>query len=174
MPTAEKEAAIAEMTERLKASEIAIATNYTGMNVAQATDLRNQLRQAGVEFKIYKNTLAKIALKNHGVEEAGDFIDGATAWAFSTDPVAPAKVLKDFGKEVKFVKMTGGVLSGKPVSADELFALADLPPREALLSQIAGLFEAPMSQMAALLNALPQQTAGLIDALETKRKDGAA
>lgn len=174
MPTKEKELAIAEMTERLKANQIAIATNYIGMNVAQATELRAKLREAGVQFKVYKNTLAKRALTEIGVEEAGDCIDGATAWAFSEDPVAPAKVLKEFSKDVKFVKMTGGVLDGKAVSAEQLNALADLPPREVLLSQIAGLFEAPMSNIAALLNALPQQMVGLIEALETKKQGEAA
>lgn len=173
MPTQEKENAIAEFKEKFERSEIAIMTNYIGINVEKVTELRKKLREAGVEFKVFKNTLAKIALKDLGVSGTDAFFNGPTAWAFSKDPVAPAKILKEFGKTSEFIKMTGGVLSGKAVSTADLQELADLPPREVLLAQIAGLFESPMSQFAALLNALPQNVASLIDELE-KKKSGAA
>jgi len=170
LPTPEKEAAVAELKERIGNAEIAIMSQYIGIDVAGVTALRKEMRDAGVEYKVYKNTLAQRALDELGLGEAGALMTGPTAWVFSSDPVAPAKILKDFGKESKFVAMSGGILTGKVVSAAELESLADLPSREVLLSQIAGIFEAPMSNMAAALNALPQNVVGLIDALHQKRE----
>ncbi|NLF57623.1 MAG: 50S ribosomal protein L10, partial [Candidatus Hydrogenedens sp.] len=100
------------MKARLAECEVAIAAKYIGINVAQATDLRNRLRDSGVEFKVYKNTLSRRALRELGIENAADCMEGPTAWAFCKDPVAPAKILQEFGKEVPFVAMMGGVLSG--------------------------------------------------------------
>lgn len=168
MPTTEKESSVAELKERLQGSQVAIASRYIGINTGDVSELRKRMREAGIEYKVYKNTLARIALRDLGMGE-GEFMEGPTAWAFSTDPVAPAKILKEFAATNKFVGMTGGILTGKAVSAKDLETLADLPSREQLLSQIAGLFAAPMSNMAAALNALPQNVAGLIDALEQKQ-----
>lgn len=170
MATPEKAAAIAELKERISNAELTVMSQYVGIDVAGVTELRKQMREAGVEYKVYKNTLARRALDELGLSEAGQHLNGPTAWAFSSDPVTPAKLIKEFGKESKFVGMTGGVLSGSVVSGAQLEALADLPSRQEMLSQIAGLFEAPMSNMAGALNALPQNVAGLIAALQEKRE----
>ena len=167
MPTKEKIEAVAEMKERLANNQIAIATKYVGMNVFQATNLRTKLRESGVEFKVYKNTLASRALNELGMGKAADFMEGPTAWAFSKDPVAPAKVLKDFGKDVPFVVMQGGVLEGQPVTAAQLEALASLPPREVLIAQVVGTIAMPLRNAVGVLGALPR---GLVNALDQIRK----
>ena len=174
MPTQAKIDAVAEIKQQLENNSIAIITSYVGINVDKATTLRKNLREAGVEYKVYKNNLAKIALTELGLEGAAQYMNGPTGWAFSNDPMAPAKVLKEFSKKNKKVTMDGGVLDGVIVDQAQLNALAELPSREQLLAQIVGLIAAPMSNMAALFNALPQNIAGLIDALEQKKAGEAA
>lgn len=170
MATPEKEAAITELKGNIEASTVAIMAKYQGITVEQVTELRSQMRGQNVTFKVFKNTLAKRALDELDLGDASQYMDGPTVWAFSDDPVAPAKILKDFGKGVDAISMVGGVLEGEVVNQDKLQALADLPSREQLLAQIAGLFAAPMSNMAALFNALPQNMVGLIDALKEKKE----
>ena len=99
----DKESAVAEIKESIQKSSVAIMSKYQGITVAQVTDLRNKLRAQGVTYKVYKNTLAKRALDELGIGDAAKYMDGPTAWAFSADPVAPAKVLKEFGATVKVV-----------------------------------------------------------------------
>lgn len=175
MARPEKIEAVAEMKERLEACEIAIATQYVGINVEKVTELRRQLRAAGVEFKVYKNTLARRALKELDLEGAADFMSGPTAWAFSKDPVAPAKILRDFAKKSPKVQMVGGVLSGKPVNGDQLKALATLPTREQLLGQVVGTIAAPLRNFVGVLNAVPRNLVSVIDQIEKKKsEEGAA
>jgi len=120
LPKPEKITAVSEIRKRLQENDIAILTKYVGINVAQVTELRTKLRAAGVEFKVYKNTLGRLALRELGLEAAADFMEGPTAWAFSKDPVAPAKILKEFSGNLKFVSMVGGVLEGKVVTKAQL------------------------------------------------------
>lgn len=171
MATPKKIADVAELKERLESSEIAIATKYTGISVAQVTELRRQLREAGVEYKVYKNTLARRALKEMDVEAAADFMDGPTAWVFSSDPVAPAKILKAYGKKVTSVAMVGGVLGGKPVDAAQLIELASLPSREQLLAQVVGTIAAPLRNLVGTLNALPRNLVSVIDQIQKKKAE---
>ena len=174
MPTKEKIEAVAEMKERLANNQIAIATKYVGMNVFQATNLRSKLRESGVEFKVYKNTLARLALREMGMEKAADFMEGPTAWAFSKDPVSPAKVLQDFGKEVPFVAMQGGVLEGQPVSAAQLEALASLPPRDVLIAQVVGTMAMPLRNAVGALSALPRNLVNALDQIRKQKEEQAA
>ena len=173
LPTQQKIDAVAEMTQRLEGCQIAVAAKYVGMNVAQASELRNRLRAAGVEFKVYKNTLARRALRSQGMEAAADFMEGPTAWAFSKDPVAPAKILKDFGKEVAFVSMVGGVLEGKPVTAAQLEALAGLPPREQLIAQVVGTMAMPLRNTVGVLAALPRNLVNVLDQIRQQKEQAA-
>ncbi len=174
MPTQQKIDAVAEMKARLEKCEIAVATKYIGLNVAQATDLRNRLRANGIEFKVYKNTLATIALTELGMEGAAGCMDGPTAWAFSKDPVAPAKVLKEFGKEVQFVSMVGGVLQGQPVNAAQLDALASLPPRDQLIAQVVGTIAMPLRNAVGALSALPRNLVNALDQIRKQKEEQAA
>jgi large subunit ribosomal protein L10 len=167
----EKEASVAELTGRIEANSIAILTQYQGLNVAQATELRRKLRENGVTFKVYKNTLAKIALTNLGLEQAAEFMEGPTAWAFCEDPVAPAKVLKEFGKGVEFVCMTGGILDGEVMSREKLQHLADLPSQEELIAQVVGTVAQPLRSLVGAVSALPRNLASVIDQIRKQKEE---
>ncbi|MBI2432409.1 MAG: 50S ribosomal protein L10 [Candidatus Hydrogenedentes bacterium] len=174
MPTQEKEASVAEFLKNLGESEVAIATKYVGINVAQVTELRRRLREANVEYKVFKNTLSRIALREAGVEKAADCMQGPTAWAFCKDPVTPAKILKQFGTEVKFVTMAGGVLSGRAVTGPQLEALASLPPRDVLIAQVVGTIAMPLRNCVGVLNALPRNLVNVLDQIRKQKEEGTA
>lgn len=168
-PRPEKVAVVAEVTEKLSAADAALLTEYRGMSVKAMSELRRALKPAGGEYKVYKNTLVRFAARNAGVEGADDLLTGPTAIAFVQGDVAgAAKALRDYAKTNQALVIKGGVLAGKVISAEDVTALADLPPREVVLSQIAGLFEAPLSQMASLLEAVPRTFAYGIQALIDK------
>ncbi len=171
MPREDKVQAVAEIKERIQDSDIAIMTQYVGINVAQATEMRKTLREAGVTYKVYKNNLARRALRELELEDAAECMEGPIAWAFSEDPVLPAKILKEIGGKVKFVKMTGGILSGKKVSAEELKALADLPSREQLLAQVAGTIAAPLRNLLSVLNATPRNLVNVLDQVRKQKEE---
>jgi len=171
LPTPEKEQIVAEIKENISNSQVSIMTQYVGLNVAQATELRKQLREAGVKFKVYKNTLASIALADLNFESASPMMEGPTSWAFSSDPVSPAKILKDFSKEVPFIVMRGGVLSGSVVSADQLNALADLPSREQLIAQVVGTIAMPLRNTVGVLNALPRNLVNALDQIRKQKEE---
>lgn len=173
MPTQQKAESIAELKERLQQAKVAVMTKYVGINAEQSESLRKKLRDEKVSLKVYKNTLAKRALDELGLGEAAAFMEGPTGWAFSNDPVAPAKILKDFGKDVPLVSMVGGVLEGRVVSKAQLDALASLPPRQVLLGQVAGAVAAPISSFASVLQALPRNLANVLDQVR-QQKEGAA
>ncbi len=175
MPTQENIQTVAEIKTLLENNDIAIITRYKGMNVAQVTNLRRKLRESGVEYKVFKNTLSRLALKELGLEDAAQYMDGPTAWAFCPDPLTPTKLLKSFGKEVKFVSMLGGVLTGQVVNKEQLDALADLPSREQLLAQVVGTIAAPLSNLVGVLNAVPRNFVNVLDQIrEQKEKADAA
>ena len=174
MPRPEKVAAIAEIKDRIKDSEIAILTQYMGINVEQVTELRRKLRESDVDYKVYKNTLAKRALDELDLGEAAKFMDGPTAWAFSKDPVAPAKILKEFADSVKFIAMSGGILDGKIISQAQLEALATLPSRDQLLAQLVGTIAAPLRNFVGALNAIPRNFVNVLDQIKKKKEEEGA
>jgi len=171
LPTPEKERVIAEIKERIERSEIVVITRYIGINVAQVTELRKKLRSQGVLFKVYKNTLAKRALDDLGLSAASSFVEGPTVWAFSNDPAAVTKTLKEFAGTVEFVGMNGGVLGGQVVSSAELTALADLPPRDVLLAQVVGTVAAPLRNLVGTLNALPRNLVSVLDQIRKQKEE---
>jgi large subunit ribosomal protein L10 len=168
-PRPEKVAVVAEVTEKISAADAALLTEYRGMSVKAMSELRRALKPVGGEYKVYKNTLVRFAARNAGVDGADDMLTGPIAVAFVQGDVAgAAKALRDYAKTNQALVIKGGVLAGKVISAEDVTALADLPPREVVLSQIAGLFEAPLSQMASLLEAVPRTFAYGIQALIDK------
>ena len=174
MPKPEKIEAVAELKERLQSAKLAVMTKYVGINADQSESLRKTLRTNKVSMKVYKNTLAKRALDELGLGEAAAFMSGPTGWAFSDDPVSPAKVLKDFSKDVPLVEMVGGVLEGRVVTKKQLDALATLPSREVLLGQVAGTLAAPISSFASVLNALPRNLASVLEQVRKQEEEAAA
>jgi large subunit ribosomal protein L10 len=171
MKKAEKEASVQSFREELDGAQIAIVTQYQGITVEQVTRLRTRLREKGVTFRVYKNTLAKRALDERGLGAVAKFMEGPTAWAFCKDPVAPAKVLKEFSKEVGKVAMRGGILDGKAVTGAQLKALAELPSREVLLSQLVGTFAAPIRKFLGTLEAVPRNFVNVLDQVKKQKEE---
>jgi large subunit ribosomal protein L10 len=175
-PREEKVAVVAEVQARLEAAEAAIITEYRGMTVAQISNLRRQLREAGGEYKVYKNTLVRFAARNLQME-LDDLLVGPTAIAFvnakddgsAADLAGVAKALRSYSREVPALVVKGGVLGTRAIGAEDARALADMPTREQILAQIAGLIEAPLSQVAGLLAAVPRDIAYAVQALVDAR-----
>lgn len=174
LPTPDKINDVAELKEKIAASEVAIMTRYVGINVAQVTNLRKRLREAEVDYKVYKNTLATRALNELGLGEAAQFMEGPTAWAFSKDPVTPAKILREFTATSKFVAMQGGVLAGRVVTKEQLDSLATLPSRDQLLAQVVGTIAMPLRNLLGVLNAVPRDLVSVLDEIRKKKEAEAA
>jgi large subunit ribosomal protein L10 len=175
-PRPEKVAVVDEVRERFANADAALLTEYRGMNVKALAELRRQLRPAGGEYKVYKNTLVRFAVRDHGVDGADELLTGPTAIAFvQGDVAAVAKALRDAAKTNPNLVVKGGLLGTKVLSAADVGALADLPPREVLLAQLARAFQAPLVQMAGLLQALPRNFAyGLKALIDQGGASGAA
>ncbi len=173
MARAEKEAAVAEITERFQSSSGAVLTEYRGLTVAQLGALRRSLGEHAT-FAVVKNTLTKIAATEAGVAgQLGDLLVGPSAIAFvQGDVVEAAKGLRDFSRANPFLVIKGGVLDGRAMTPDEIVRLADLESREVLLAKLAGAMKASLSGAAATFAALPTQMARLLAALEEKRGGG--
>jgi len=171
-PRAEKVAVVDEVRERFADASAALLTEYRGLDVAAMADLRRALREAGSEYKVYKNTLVRFAARDAGLE-LDDLLTGPTAIAFvgerpdgtAGDPVTVAKALRDFGRNYPALVVKGGIMAGTALSAEQAKALADIEPREVLLSRLAGGFAAPMQKFAGLLEALPRNFAYGLKAL---------
>ena len=181
MARPDKAAAVAELADEFRSSNAAVLTDYRGLSVAELQELRRSLGESA-KYAVVKNTLTKIAVKDAGVEELTELLVGPSAIAFvKGDPVEAAKGLRDFARAHPFLVIKGGVLDGRPLSADEISKLADLESREVLLARLAGamkagpqqaasLFVAPLSQMARLVEALRQkveQEGGPADTTDT-------
>ncbi|AHF05886.1 50S ribosomal protein L10 [Desulfitobacterium metallireducens] len=152
MPNYEGKAqVVTEIKEKFQGASGVVIADYRGITVAQATQLRAQLRQAGVEYRVLKNTLVSRAAHEVGIEGLDSYLEGPTAVAFSADPVAPAKVLSDFAKGVKTFAIKGGVVEGKVVDSNGVKALAELPSREVLLTQVVRGMQAPLVGMVNVL-----------------------
>ena len=171
-PRAEKLAVVEEVREKFSASDAVILTEYRGLDVPAMAELRKALREAGGEYKVYKNTLVRFAVDELGLE-VEDLLTGPTAIAFvgeqsdgsAGDQVALARALKDFAKANESLVIKGGVLDEQRLTVEEILVLAEIAPREELLARLAGAMAAPMQQFAALLNALPQNLAYALKAL---------
>ncbi len=165
-PRAEKVAAVEEVAGKLASADAVIVTEYRGMKVGQLGGLRRTLRDAGAEYKVYKNTLARRGAEQAGVDGLDELLVGPTGLAFvQGDAAAVAKALKDAAKTNPLLVLKGGVMSGRAMSAKDVEALADLPSRDVLLAQLAGAFQAPLTKMAGLLQALPRNFAYGLKAL---------
>jgi large subunit ribosomal protein L10 len=172
MARADKEAAVAGLTEQLRSSSGAVLADYRGLSVAQLAELRRSLAE-NATFIVVKNTLTKLAVKDAGLEEElSELLTGPSAIAFvNGDVVEAAKGLRDFSTAHQALVIKGGVLDGKQVTPAEIRTLADLESREVLLSKLAGAMKASMSNAAALFNALPTQAAQLAEALRVKLEE---
>jgi len=162
----EKERVVADLVERLRASDTLIVADYRGLTMPQIDGVRTEVLKHGARFTVVKNTLTKRAAEEAGVPELVELLDGPTAIAFvgDGDMVGVAKALNDTARQTKILSLRGGILQGKPMSAEEVRDLASLPPADVLRGQVLGAIVAPLSAIAALINAPLQDLVGLIDA----------
>ena len=172
MKKTEKEVFVTEFRERLGRSQVFYLTDFTGLDVKSLSKLRQNLRDSGAEYVVGKNRLIHLALKESDLPDLGDALNGPTGVVFGFDDVVgPAKVLTDFAKDNQdrpAFKL--GVLDKKVIQPAQISALAKLPSREVLLSQLAGALQAPMAALAGVLDAKLQEMSGLLDALKNKRE----
>jgi large subunit ribosomal protein L10 len=161
----EKQQVVDHIASKLRGSKSTVLVDYRGLNVAQVTELRRQLREAGVEFKVYKNSLARRATQETEMTDLDTHLVGPTAIAFSIeDVVAPAKILSDFAKKNNALEIKAGIVEGKVVDVSEIKALADLPSREGLLSMLLSVLQAPMRNFALVTKAVAEQKEGNTEA----------
>lgn len=166
MNRTEKEQIVQELAQRLAVTQAAFLADYRGINVEQATALRRELTQAGVEYRVVKNKLLKLAAQGTPAEGLQAYCAGPTAIALSgDDPVAPAKILSKFAKTVEAFELKAGVLSGKLMTVAEINALADLPSREELLAKALSSMNAPVSNFVGTLAAIPRSFVQVLNAI---------
>lgn len=144
----EKQAFVASLRDSLEGKKLVVVTQQTGLTVAEVTDLRAKMRAAGANYKVIKNTLARLAVQDTSVAPLGDYFKGAVALAFSDDPVAAAKVAVEFAKTNKKINVVAAALDGKLLDDASVNALAQLPSLDELRGKLIGLLQAPMSKIA--------------------------
>jgi large subunit ribosomal protein L10 len=177
MPRPEKVQAVAEIKERIEDASAVFVTEFRGLSVKQLSQLRRTLRESGADYKVVKMTLARRATDELGIEGIHEYLVGPTGLTFAnTDAVATAKVLRDVGKENDKLVIKAGILQGGQVLLPEqVTKLADIEPREVLLSKIAGAAKAPMAQLAGLVGSFTRNAATMFSQLlEKKESDGPA
>ncbi|UNK17974.1 50S ribosomal protein L10 [Paenibacillus sp. N3/727] len=150
-----KQDAVDVVTAKLRESVTTVVVDYRGLNVTQVTELRKQLREAGIEFQVLKNSLLRRATAAAELSELDEALTGPTAVAFGTeDVVAPARILNDFAKKNDALELKGAVVEGRVIGVDEIKALAELPSREGLLSMLLSVLQAPMRNFALAVKAV--------------------
>jgi len=170
----EKSATIAELREKLGTARGAVLTDFRGLSVAELTELRTLLRKSAVEYRVVKNTLAKMAVRDTDLQELAAYFDGPTAVAISrTDPVAASKVLAAWGKTRPTFLLKGGMLERKVLGPAEMAGLAALPPREVLLARMAGAFWAPLQGLATVLAGPVRALASVLDQVRQHKEKSA-
>ncbi|MEB2300594.1 MULTISPECIES: 50S ribosomal protein L10 [Lysinibacillus] len=153
-----KQVQVQEITEKFQNAASVVVVDYRGLNVTQVTELRKQLREAGVEFKVYKNTLTRRATEAVGLEGINDVLVGPNAIAFSNeDVVAPAKIINEFAKKNEALEIKAGIIEGTISSVEDVKALAELPSREGLLSMLLSVLQAPVRNFALATKAVAEQ-----------------
>jgi len=163
----EKEKVVAELTERLRATDTMIVAGYRGLTMSEIDELRTKLLDAGARFSAVKNTPTRLAAEAAGTKELLDFVDGPTAIAFLNpegDPVAAAKVLNDTARRHDVLVIKGGILDGAVVSDAEVKSLATLPPTDVLQAQLVSAVSGPLMMIVGLFTAPVRDLVNIVDA----------
>jgi large subunit ribosomal protein L10 len=168
----EKEQLVTELTDKIKGAQALYYTDFTGLNVKRMTQLRRELRRAGVEYVVIKNTLALRAVNESGL--VGDRLRGPTGIVVASDALAGAKVLTDFAKaNDQKPAIKGGMFDGRSIDADQVKALASMPSREQLLGELGAGLMAPLAQFAGAMNGMLTMMVGALEALRVQKEGGA-
>ncbi|EHG5976114.1 50S ribosomal protein L10 [Enterococcus faecalis] len=155
---AKKETLVQAAAEKFESAASVVIVDYRGLTVEEVTNLRKQLRDAGVEMKVIKNSILSRAVKKVGLDGLDEVFTGPTAVAFSNDDVvAPAKIIDEFAKDAKALEIKGGVIEGKVSSVEQITALAKLPNREGLLSMLLSVLQAPVRNVAYAVKAVAEK-----------------
>ena len=164
----EKQAIVAALTERIKNASAGVFVDYRGINVAQDTELRTELRKNDVEYSVIKNTLTRFALDDCGLKEIDPILNGTTSLATSTgDPIAPFRIISDYSKKLNDVfNIKAAFMDGKVLSESEIAEISALPSKDALYSQVFGTLLAPITSLAVVLNQILEQKEGGAPAAE--------
>jgi large subunit ribosomal protein L10 len=174
MPTEAKREAVAALRQQLEGSRTLIVSEYRGLTVREIGEIRRSLRKQDVTYRVVKNRLLKIAAADASRSALDELLIGPTAIAFGQDEGRTAKAVMDTMRPYKTVRITGALVGDRAIDAGSVTRLASLPPRDVLLSQIAGVFAAPMATTAGLFDAPLRDVVGLIAALAEKRTAAAA
>ena len=171
----EKAGKVAELKDLLTSSKGVVLVDYCGLTVAEDTELRSKMREAGVKYMVAKNTFIRIAAQEAGIEGLDAYLEHNTAVAFSAeDPVAPAKILNDFSKDHKALEIKAGILDGKVIGLDEVKAVAELPSREELLAKLVGSMQAPISGLVNVLQGTIRNFVYTLEAVRQKKEQESA
>lgn len=167
-----KQPIVQEISEQIKDAQSVVVVDYRGLTVAEDTQLRKQLREAGVAYKVYKNTLVNFAIKRTDFESLSDVLEGPNAFAISTtDATAPARVIAKFAKTAPALEIKAGVVEGTFYDADGMKAIATIPSREELLSKFLGSIQSPIANFARVINQIAEK-GGAAD-VEVKAEEAA-
>lgn len=160
-----------EIKEKIGKAQSMVLVDYRGLNVAQLTELRSQYRKAGVDYKVYKNSMMRFAFKDSGLEEFNEFLKGPNAIAFGyDDPVAAAKITSEFAKTNEMLEIKAGIVDGKVIDVKGVNRLADLPSREVLIAQVLGGFNAPIQGFANVLQGTIRGLAIALNAIAEQKE----
>ena len=153
-----KQPIVAEISEAIKDAQSVVLVDYRGLTVEQDTNLRKQLREAGVTYKVYKNTMMNFAFKGTDFEGLAPYLEGPSAVAISTtDATAPARILAKFAKEAKALEIKAGVVEGNVYDAAGMQAISQIPSRDELISKLLGSLQSPITNFARVMNQLAEK-----------------
>lgn len=166
----QKEARVEELKKQLESKTSVLLGDFTGMDVATATEIRQRFREASVEYRVVKNSLAKLAMEEMGFGALGERMTGPNGFVMTEgDAAAAAKIMVEFEKSSKTPQIRVGIIDSAIVTPTEIRAIAELPPREVLLAQIAAGFQAPVAGLARLLNELSRKLVATLDAVREQK-----
>lgn len=167
----EKEAVVESIKEKIGKAQSIVLLDYRGLTVEEVTSLRDQMRQAGIEYRVLKNTMMTRATDELGIEGAGDLLKGPTAAAFGyEDPAAPAKILVEFIKKAKKTEIKGGMLEGRVIGIDQIKYLAELPSKEVLVAKLLGTMNAPIQNLVGVLAGVPRALVCALAAIQEQKQ----
>ena len=171
MPKPEKEKIVSELKEKIDSANSILLTDFTGLNVEEISELRDQLRDSSIEYRIVKNTLTRISVEELGMNQILNYLDGPTAIAFGLDnPLSPAKIISEYAKKNKKPTVKAFFLDGQIYESSQVAEIAKTPDKKVLQSQLLGTISAPLSNFALSVGNLLQQLVFVLNAIKEKKE----